>query len=268
MVVNRPLKIGIITPALDDPPFLSDAISSVPRAEGAEIDHVIIHDGSETTFRALSERYQSLRVIRGKANGPTGAADLGLRAVDADFVIQLNSDDLMVPGCVKRLIECSAAVPEIEVWSGGTSFFRRSESGEKKLVRFLSGEKETALSLRNILDDIPGVPARFCHLKMYQKIGGLDLNFSRCGDREIMLRAVIAGVKDKFLGCMVSEMCMHSGSTTLSERDEATMKFVESHIMLASHYMKKKDIGFVSRYPLRVWRANEVLRIISCLGCR
>lgn len=257
------MKIGIVTPAIDSSIYIDEAISSVRRDHGAEIEHVIVLDGSDAFAGRIMERYPWVRIVHGQGQGACAAAILGFQSVDADFLIQLNSDDRLGTDCIGRLVTCAEERPDIQIWTGGTEIFRCLPSGEEKVVRRIAKREETAFNLANLLDDLPSYTARFCHRSMYEAIGSLDMKYIHCNDRELMVRAFMAGISEAPLDCITSQMRMHDDSVTLGGGRDGVPAFLACHLVLADHWLNRDVLTGSTRRMFNAWRAREVLRLAS-----
>jgi GT2 family glycosyltransferase len=256
----RKLKIAVITPTIDRAEFLAEAVASVPCAEGVEVEHVVVHDGSDAFARTVEERFPHVRIMRGENRGPGAAVTLGFRSAQADFYIELNSDDLLAGGCFTRLAECVATRPDILIWTGGARFFRTDGDGRKVELRRVASASETALELANVLDDLPLVHARFFHRSVFEQIGYFSPQFEECSDREFMIRAAMAGVTEAPLEHIVSEFRVHEGSQTTSQIRGRVPAYMAAHVRLADHWLSRPDLPPEHRASFANWRAREFVR--------
>jgi len=262
------LKIAIVTPVTDGSKYLDEAIASIVDAGGTEITrgglieivHVVVHDGSDQFAQSIKMRYPQIRLVRGEGRGACAAAILGFSLIDADFFIQVNSDDRLGPGCLDILAEKAAARPDIQIWTGGTVIFETDETTDLNPVRALERPEDIAFTLTNLLDDLPCFTARFCHRSLYEAIGGLDQKFIHCNDRELMVRAFMANISEATLGCVVSEMRIHDGSKTLGTSSSDVPEFMLNHLELADLWLGCAGLPAPIRRMFKAWRARELLR--------
>ncbi|MBW1743030.1 MAG: glycosyltransferase [Deltaproteobacteria bacterium] len=102
--------------ALDD---VKTCLESVVRNTSASYGLYIINDGSNdpTTeyLRSFRPEHRCVLLENSVAEGYTKAANKGLRASDADYIILLNSDTIVPSGWVERLLECSESDPRIGI---------------------------------------------------------------------------------------------------------------------------------------------------------
>ena len=95
--------------ALDD---VRQCLESVVRPRSTPDALIVVDDGSGAETAAYLDafsRAHGCRLVRNEAaRGYTFAANQGLEASSADFVILLNSDTVVSPGWVNRLIACAS----------------------------------------------------------------------------------------------------------------------------------------------------------------
>lgn len=260
------IKVSVITPTIDSSIYLDEAVASVAAQNYPAIEHIIVHDGSDAFAAALAERHPHLKILRGPAAGPTGAGAAGIAAATGAFVLWLNSDDWLLPGAFHRLAECAKQRPNVDIWTGDCRIVRVDTGGKREPVRVIAGRDMTALTLANVLDDVPLLNARFCSRAAFARIGPINTDYPESSDREWLLRAVLAGVEEAELGMFVSEFRMHEGSRTIHGRKNAVPPFMWEHIRLAESWLTPRA-PIPARGMLRRWRAREIFRLIVFL-CR
>lgn len=100
--------------AMDD---LERCLTSVISKTTPPYRLIIIDDGSDPKTQAFIDDFalgQQVRLIRhGQALGYTLAANAGLRASTAEFVVLLNSDTIVTDGWLDRMIACASEADDI-----------------------------------------------------------------------------------------------------------------------------------------------------------
>jgi GT2 family glycosyltransferase len=253
------VKITIITATTDNSPYVEQALDSTRTTAAVEIEHIIVHDGGDAFTEQLLRKYPHLRIIRGPGRGVTPAYNVALAAASGDFIVLLNSDDFLLPGSLEALVQASTTRPDVEVWTGGARIFEDGEAGERT-VRTLDDRATTALTLGNMLDDLPLMTARFIRRSVYERIGFFDVDYPRSSDRELMIRMVLADVKEAPLGQRVSELRQHPGSTTIRNPGNQVPPYLAENIRIARRYMTQTGIPDHVRNTFRDWHARETLR--------
>jgi glycosyltransferase involved in cell wall biosynthesis len=241
------VRISIITLALDLPPYLQEAIDSVEHHPAFDLEHIIVHDGDDAVTGALRQKYPAIKVLKGRAAGATTAAAIGVEAASGDFILFLHSDDRLCPGVLARLAERAAARPDVKIWTGGTRIFYTAPHGNELTARWITDRDLTRLSLENICDATPLLSARFCRRSVFAEIGNFDPKFSESSDREILLRAIIAGIPEAALDVMASEMRMHEGSRTLHGRRGAVPPYLLEHVAIADMWRGRPGVDVRTR---------------------
>ena len=255
------MRISIITLTLDSPRYFDEAFGSIERVDNVELEHIVVHDGDETFIDGLRQRCPAIKILQGRRAGPTAAAALGVEAATGDFILLLHSDDRLCPGALGRLAAAAAARPHVQIWTGGARIFRTLPDNREVTVRRMMGRDVTRLSLENVCDNIPLLSARFCHRSVFDEIGNFDPKFSESSDREFLLRAAMAGLREASLDVMVSELRLHEGSRTIHNRRDGVPPYLAEHIQIADLLSMRRDIDGQTRRFLQNWRAREKLRL-------
>lgn len=105
------MKISVITPVYNRADCIGTCMESVSNADksGFEIEHVICDDGSTDDTAALVERYASahphVKFVKLEHNsGPNAARNAAIRIATGEWIIILDSDDIIVKNAF-RIIE-------------------------------------------------------------------------------------------------------------------------------------------------------------------
>lgn len=108
-----PFSVSIICPTFNRSPLLRECVQSVFSGANPSIEVVVADDGStddtQSVCRDLQKTYGSecVMVSRSQENlGAQAARNRGLRVATGDLVMFVDSDDVIVPGGVAKLVEC------------------------------------------------------------------------------------------------------------------------------------------------------------------
>jgi glycosyltransferase involved in cell wall biosynthesis len=260
-VLERRMRLSIITPTIDSAVFIDEAVASVLSAKKTEIEHIIVHDGSKEYTAALAAKYPHLKILTGPGSGATPAVAVGNAAASGDFIGYLSSDDRLRGPAIDVLSRAIHDRPAVRIWTGGTRIFRHGEDGREKTTRVLMSPKLTVASLSNVLDDLPLITARFIHRSVYAELGNLDPRFPISSDREFMVRVAMAGIADAPFDTIVSELRQHEGSRTMNRTGFVVMAYLAEHLQIADMWLSRPDIPFRAKHLFRRWRSREVLRL-------
>lgn len=101
--------VTVIIRTADRPTLLREAIKSVINQNYHEIELVIVNDGFEEVYSLVCEEFQNrLREFKYRRTDFRGsaahAANVGLEMATGEYVLFLDDDDLLLPGCVATLV--------------------------------------------------------------------------------------------------------------------------------------------------------------------
>ncbi|MFN8641041.1 MAG: glycosyltransferase family A protein [Candidatus Binatia bacterium] len=101
--------ISVIMPTRDRAHYLREAIDSVLAQRRADLELLVVDDGSTDATPAVLAAVADprLRCLRQGARGIGAAMNTGLRAARGGYVARLDSDDVWHPICWRRWPRCS-----------------------------------------------------------------------------------------------------------------------------------------------------------------
>ena len=111
---SEPPLVSVIIPYFNQPKFLEDTVQSVQKSNYPNIEIIVVNDGS-TTKRA-KETFESLTSVvkLEKDNGGLSSArNAGIAIAKGEFVLPLDSDDLLRPDYLAKGVEALRNNPEL-----------------------------------------------------------------------------------------------------------------------------------------------------------
>ena len=174
-------------------------------------------DSTRDYLNTLAERRSDVKVLLNPRNlGFAAANNAGIRSLDADYYILLNSDTIVTDGWLDRLVGFLAANPEVGV-AGPVS----NSVGTNQMIHVNSANEEDALSeglawAKACRGDFffTDMLAFFCvaiRREALERIGFLDEGFGlgMYEDDDFCHRTMLAGFK---LACLEDVFIYHKGS--------------------------------------------------------
>lgn len=194
--------VSVIMPSYNHAPYIGQAIESVLSQTLADLELIIIDDGSTDGTREILQRYSDPRlkvVLRERNVGAAQGSNDGLRMASAPFVAMISSDDFFAPHKLEtqlRAIRADANVaavfcrprivdhagnefpPGAHPWSG---LFSSGRWARPQLLRRLFYEG-------NFLCH----PSVLLRREIYDRAGDYDVRLSSLGDCDMWMRTAIA----------------------------------------------------------------------------
>jgi hypothetical protein len=189
-------EVSIVVPNFNKADRLETSLlSALSQGDGIEV--IVVDDASTDSSVAIVERLQEshkdLRLLALDTNvGGSRCRNLGLSESKGRFVIFMDSDDVLLPGCCDGRILAASSFPDNDAWIFPMSVVRSDPhrvvdvwrpSGDEHLGRFLSHR-------------IPWQTMQpMWRTDFVRCIGGFDPDFKRLQDVEFHTRALLAGAR-------------------------------------------------------------------------
>ncbi len=245
------LPVTVVTVAYKSQAVLPGMIASVP--EGVAI--VVVDNGSPDPVQLSGGQ-----LIRSPQNIGFGrGCNLGAKAADTEFVLFLNPDARLAPGCLEALIRAAQEQPEAAGWN--PLFLDKSGQPEPpKRSKFAASEtlpKPTALDRNLEVETLHGA-ALFVRRALFEEIGGFDpAIFLYHEDDDLSLRLAAHGP----LMCAHEANLRHEAGTGTA-RSPQTARLKAYHQARSRVYARKKH---GERFAWAVTFVRAALAFLSLL---
>jgi len=119
MISDDPL-VTIVTPSYNQGRFIRDTIESVLSQDYPFIEYIVMDAASTDETAEVVRAYEGrLTFVSEKDRGQTHAVNKGFAMARGEIVAWLNSDDVFLPGAVRRAVDAFKANPRAGVAYGG-----------------------------------------------------------------------------------------------------------------------------------------------------
>lgn len=100
------VKVTIITPSYNQGQFIEDTILSVINQTYKNIEYIILDACSNDETTEILNKYKDkiTKIICEKDRGQSDAINKGFRLANGELVAWINSDDILYPNCVERIV--------------------------------------------------------------------------------------------------------------------------------------------------------------------
>jgi glycosyltransferase involved in cell wall biosynthesis len=221
------IKITIITVCRNSEQFLEETIKSVINQSYPKIEYIIV-DGASTddTINIIKKYDSNINVwISEPDGGMYEAINKGLRLANGDYILILNSDDVLANNfTIEKVVE-KISIEKAGYYYG--NMIKLKENKFKKVKLFPVKFKDLLLSTHSTF--VPH-PCFFISKKLNNILGGYDLLYKYASDYDYILRALSANSKGKYIDNYISKFRIHNSSITASGKiNEERKKILKQH---------------------------------------
>ena len=217
----RPPKISVVTPSLNQGPYIEETIRSVLEQGYPNVEYIVQDGASQDETRRILERYQDRLAhwASEKDTGQSNAINRGFKHATGEILAYLNSDDILLPGALNYVAAYFEQHPEIDVVYGHRVLIdeRSMEIGRWVLPQ----HDEEVLSWA---DWIPQ-ETLFWRRSIWDKVGGaIDESFRFAMDWDLIVRFRDAGARFVRLGRFLGAFRVHPHQKTSAAIHELGVK--------------------------------------------
>lgn len=184
--------ISVIIPFYNRETYIDEAIQSVLAQTLRPLEIIIVNDCSRESSRRFLDRYADIcRIVDLKKNvGLAGARNAGIQAARGQFIALLDDDDIWLPEKLEVQRKYFEDHPQCTVSHSSVCAFY-SNNKDNVFGNFDSGAMPLAHALR---DEYWAVPSTLMFRSQpIRAIGGFDINYRECEDRDFLIRCCAAG---------------------------------------------------------------------------
>jgi glycosyltransferase involved in cell wall biosynthesis len=185
-------RISIVTPLLNQKPFIEETIRSILLQGYPDIEHIVVDGGSTDGSLAVVERYSSwVRCVVRKGEGQSAAVNFGLKEATGDLIGWQNSDDLYGPGSFQQAALAAAQNADCDIFNGMVRGFQGQNSQPPWLFENCNEfSQESLLNKMCVMNQSMFLRRRIFEHGMYLKD---DLHFAM--DQEFFWRLSLEGFR-------------------------------------------------------------------------
>lgn len=122
--------VSIVIPHFERIELLKETLLSIENQSFSQWEVIVVDDGSRSeSFQKVKEFGSAkVRVFQrvGGIKGPSSCRNLGLEAAEGNYVLFLDSDDLLATHCLEQRLRAVAKSPTADLWVFPVKLFRDS----------------------------------------------------------------------------------------------------------------------------------------------
>lgn len=182
-----PGRVTIVVPVYNHELYVIECIESILTQDYPSIELVVINDGSpdasDSVIRDYLEKHPDAFTYISKENeGLVKTLNLGLSVANGEYFCELASDDLLVPGSIKKRVEFMQAQPQLDAMFADNCLLK---DGKPTNERFYGGYKTGTgfdSSKHTVADLLTKkaryhVPTGLFKTQQFRNFGGFDPEF-------------------------------------------------------------------------------------------
>lgn len=209
------MKISIVTLSFNQAPFLEDAICSVIRQKGCDIEYILVDPGSTDGSREIIQKYRSSlsKILFEPDRGPADGLNKGFSLATGDVFGYLNADDMLQPNALFRVVRLFRQNPSVDVLFGNGVVIN-----EEGLVKRRCFSDSFTLISAAYGAAVVIQPSTFFRKASFLRTGGFNVANTSNWDGELFIDMALNGAKVKRTADCLSAYRISSGSITGSGR--------------------------------------------------
>lgn len=248
------MLLTVITPSLNRGTMIGRAIESVRGQDYDRVEHLVVDGGSSDGTLERLARCPEITAIVGPDVNLYDAINKGLAAARGEVICHLNSDDWFTPGVFGKVMALFARDPALEMVSGGAEVIALENGTPGRVLARQNASALKRLRLRDVISGIPLINARFFRRSLYQRVGSYDIRYPIAADRDFLMRALLAGVRNQPLPEVVYRYGSHEGSLSMAGV-AVRQRLAEEYLRLARERCRECTGDARARRAYRRWRA-------------
>lgn len=232
--------VSIVTPSYNQGRFIKRTIDSVLHQTYPKIEYIVMDGGStDETVKILKSYDDRFYWVSERDQGQTDAINKGFARAQGEILAYLNSDDVLHPEAVDKVVNFLLDHPEIDLVYGKAYYI-----DEEDRVIGMYPTREYSFEYL-IGEDFICQPAAFWRRRIAQRVGAFDDSLFIVMDYDYWLRIAKAGGTIVFLNEILACSRLYPETKTLSARERVYSEIIK---------ISKKHIGYVHpNYFLGLW---------------
>jgi glycosyltransferase involved in cell wall biosynthesis len=248
--VETPPTVSIVTPSFNQGAYIKQTIESVLAQDYPHIDYRVIDGGSDDDTVAVLKSYgDRVKWVSEKDRGQTHAINKGMAQAAGEVRTYLNSDDLLRPGAVGRVVEHFRARPGCDLVYGRDAMIDASG-------RYLNMYPTAEYSFDRLVENCCiSQPAAFWRKRIADRVGPFDESLQLVMDYDYWLRVDRAAGAMEHIPDVLAHTRIHqqSKSSGGGKAESHQRKFYQELFDVS-----RRHAGYVSSHHINLWLYTTV----------
>ena len=264
--MEKPPKISIITPSLNQGQFLERTILSVLNQDYPDIEYIVMDGGSTDNSLEILKKYHNRVIWKSEPDkGQAHALNKGIKIATGEIIGWLNSDDMYRPNAFKNTADFFLKHVEIGMVYGKCNIIDENDN-------HICFYKTEAFNFERYINDADIIPQQSAFIKkqIIEKVGYLDQNLKYAMDLDLFVR-IAKKYNLKYLPTHLASFRRHKGQKS-SSGDEKIYKdyYLEINNIVgrqgANRFNRRlidQKLQIIRRYTLKKFFPMDTIRYQS-----
>ncbi len=200
-LLNEQSLVSIIIPNYNYGHFVAEAVASALRQEHPNHEVIVVDDGSnDDSLKILARFGGRIRLVTQANRGPAAARNRGAAIARGEYILFLDSDDLLLPLGLTKLLQAAKQAPGVSLICGDV--IERDRTGRDSLLKARL-DSRAGRSFPDLLQKNGLITsATLVQKKAFSEAGGFDENpaLRVVEDYDLWLRILRSGGTASLLG--------------------------------------------------------------------
>lgn len=208
-------KVSIVTVSYNQGHFIEKTINSVISQDYKNIEYIIIDGGSTDNSTEIINKFNDKLAywVSEPDNGAANALNKGFEKASGDWFFYLNSDDVLLPGAIKKVLGFIKQKPGFDIYYGNGFSTDKELNNRKKVYSDLWNLDMFWYSKCMIFQHSTFIRGNF-----YRKHLSFNEKNTTCWDGEILVDAAIKGARFNRHPIFTALFRVHEDSITGSQK--------------------------------------------------
>lgn len=240
-------RITVVTPSYNQAEFLEETIRSVLLQGYPNLEYIIMDGGSTDGSVEIIQKYAPWLAywVSEKDAGQADAINKGWNRATGDAITWLNSDDVLMPGCLETTISVLYSTPSVDFVYGDVY---ATDADSKILYRVQGKPFKPADILVRAYNPIPQ-QGFLMKRTLLETVGWLDPEMQFCMDFDYWSRLALHNIRATYVNKVLAHFRQHASAKTstqyktrIANRQRIFEKiFADAH--LAPIYQQQREIA-------------------------
>jgi glycosyltransferase involved in cell wall biosynthesis len=252
-------RITIVTPSFNQGEFITETIDSIVSQGYPNLEYFVIDGGSTdesvAIIRSFADKITSW--ISEPDHGQTDAINKGFKRATGDLLCWVNSDDVLLPGCLAAVAEAYGSNGEPDLIHANAVYI----DADGHVVRAVATPRQSRYFMERGIW-YATAPAIFFSHRLVRQVGYLDPQFRLSMDVDLWLRMVMADGKIVHIPQYLGGFRWHNTSKTMESIQQRGGRGQENPETIALYDSRLTGSTQQSRRRWRlVWKVWRMLRL-------